>query len=169
MWNYTDIPLAYLITFRCYGTWLHGDERGSVDKFNNEYNSPYIAANDTWKRHNYQNLKGNVVTLNAQQRKIVKLSIEETAHWRKWQLHYVNVRTNHVHIVVSIGTTNLSIALNAFKANATRKLKEENCWNNENSPWARRGSKRNLWNEDSIGEAVNYIMNEQGENLPDFD
>ena len=24
-----DFPLAYLITFRCYGTWLHGDKRGS--------------------------------------------------------------------------------------------------------------------------------------------
>ncbi|HEX9659180.1 MAG TPA: hypothetical protein VGA18_02730, partial [Rhodothermales bacterium] len=24
-------PLAYLITFTTYGTWLHGDERGSVD------------------------------------------------------------------------------------------------------------------------------------------
>src|SRR5256886_8163861 len=24
-----EFPLVYLITFRCYGTWLHGDERGS--------------------------------------------------------------------------------------------------------------------------------------------
>ena len=32
MWNDTDIPLAYLISFRCYGTWLHGDERGSIDR-----------------------------------------------------------------------------------------------------------------------------------------
>jgi len=29
MWNDTDIALAHLITFRCHGTWLHGDERGS--------------------------------------------------------------------------------------------------------------------------------------------
>jgi len=28
-----DIPLAYLISFRAYGTWLHGDRRGSVDRF----------------------------------------------------------------------------------------------------------------------------------------
>src|SRR2546428_5625205 len=33
MWNDTDIPLAFLITFRCYGTWLHGDDRGSVNQF----------------------------------------------------------------------------------------------------------------------------------------
>jgi hypothetical protein len=31
MWNDRDIPLAYLTTFRCYGTWLHGDDRGSVE------------------------------------------------------------------------------------------------------------------------------------------
>jgi len=45
MWNDTDIPLAYLITFRCYGTWLHGDERGSVDRFHNQYQSPSAAPN----------------------------------------------------------------------------------------------------------------------------
>jgi hypothetical protein len=40
MWNDTDIPLANLITFRCYGTWLHGDQRGSIDRFHNAYKSP---------------------------------------------------------------------------------------------------------------------------------
>src|ERR1044072_9524581 len=30
MWNDTDIPLGHLITFRTYGSWVHGDERGSV-------------------------------------------------------------------------------------------------------------------------------------------
>ena len=25
-------PIGYLVTFRCYGTWLHGDERGSFDR-----------------------------------------------------------------------------------------------------------------------------------------
>ena len=28
-------PLGFLITFRCYGTWLHGDERGSIDRGHN--------------------------------------------------------------------------------------------------------------------------------------
>jgi hypothetical protein len=32
-----DIPLAYLISFRAYGTWLHGDRRGSVGHFHNRY------------------------------------------------------------------------------------------------------------------------------------
>ncbi len=43
--NYSDFPLAYLITIRCYGTWLHGDERGSVDRKYNRYGTPRIAPN----------------------------------------------------------------------------------------------------------------------------
>jgi hypothetical protein len=53
MWNDTDIPLAYLITFRCYGTWFHGNKRGSIDRFRNNYKSPYIAPDATWRRHSY--------------------------------------------------------------------------------------------------------------------
>jgi hypothetical protein len=48
MWNDTDTPLAYLITFRCHGTWLHGDERGSVDRFHNRYKSPCIEPIDLY-------------------------------------------------------------------------------------------------------------------------
>ena len=44
MSNDSDIPLAYLITFPCYGTWLHGDERGSVDDENNLLGAPFLAA-----------------------------------------------------------------------------------------------------------------------------
>jgi len=42
MWNNTDTPLAYFISFRSYGTWLHGDERGSIDRFNNCYGEPAL-------------------------------------------------------------------------------------------------------------------------------
>ncbi|HUT29941.1 MAG TPA: hypothetical protein VMX13_09125 [Sedimentisphaerales bacterium] len=38
-------PLAYLITFSTYGAWLHGDNRGSVDKNHNSYGSLFIAGN----------------------------------------------------------------------------------------------------------------------------
>ena len=31
----TAIPIAYFITFNCYGTWLHGEKPTSVDRFNN--------------------------------------------------------------------------------------------------------------------------------------
>jgi len=63
--NEEHIPLAYLITFRPYGTWLHGDERGSVDKFNNQHGTPRIAATENWLRHNTRSLKQRPVQLGA--------------------------------------------------------------------------------------------------------
>ena len=80
----------------------------------------------------------------------------------------MNVRTNHVHTVVSIGTRKPEIALNAFKANATRKMRESICWINKLSPWADKGSNRYLWNEQSVGRAIEYVLFAQGDELPDF-
>ena len=41
-----EFPLAYLITIRSYGTWLHGDERGSMDRHeHHRYGFPKIAPN----------------------------------------------------------------------------------------------------------------------------
>jgi hypothetical protein len=70
MWNNTDLPLAYLITFRCYESWLHGDERGSVDRFHNQYKSPYLSGNEEWHQHNARKLKCEPVVLDAVKRKV---------------------------------------------------------------------------------------------------
>lgn len=169
MWNDTDIPLAVFFTFRCHGTWLHGDERGAVDRHNNIYKNPRILANNSWLRFNENQLKFPPVKLNAAQRKSVDKAIRETCKTRSWGLLAINVRTNHVHSVISIGTKNPGNALIALKANATRRMREDGVWNCELTPWAEKGSKRRLWNEKSIGEAVNYVVNGQGEDLPDFD
>lgn len=169
MWNDTDLPLAHLITFRCYGTWLHGDDRGSTDRFHKGYKTPHIPANQKWKHHNVRSLSGEPVRLDRKQRQSVKKAINETCTIRHWLLHAVNVRTNHVHAVVSIGTANASRALNALKANATRQMREDGNWKRQDSPWADRGSQRHLWNERSVALAVDYVVNGQGDNLPDFD
>ena len=47
--------------------------------------------------------------------------------------------------------------LNAFKANATRTMREADCWHSENSPWVRRGSKRYLWTEQQLLAAMAYV------------
>lgn len=169
MWNNTDLPLAYLITFRCYGSWLHGDARGSVDRFHNRYKTPFIAPNERWREHNARALKGESVQLNSAQRESVEAAIREACSLRSWLMLAINVRTNHVHVVVTIGVTPPERALNAFKANATRQLRHDGHWDHQHSPWADKGSKRYLWNERSIERAVDYVINGQGDELPEFD
>src|SRR5215216_2639217 len=103
MWNDTDIPLAYFITFRSYGTWLHGDERGSVDRHNNAYGSPRIAAKSDWRKHNEKLLLHPPVTLDAVSRSSVEKAIWYLCEKRGWTLLAINVRTNHIHVVIGIG------------------------------------------------------------------
>lgn len=169
MWNDTDLPLAYLITFRCYGTWLHGDERGSVDRFHNKYKTPRIQPRQEWQKYNRNQLQCEPVILNAKQRKLVEDAIREVCTFRAWRLLAVSVRTNHVHSVVCLGTTKPERAMNNLKAYATRKMRQNGCWISEHSPWVDKGSKRYLWNERSVGLAIDYVINGQGDDLPDFD
>ena len=65
----TDFPTAYLITIRSYGTWLHGDERLSVDRRgHNLYGTPRRAVNTKLEAVMKQNMKRDAILLNDKQR-----------------------------------------------------------------------------------------------------
>ncbi len=166
--NEDHTPLAYLITFRCYGTWLHGDERGSVDRHQNRYGAPLIPADLRWHRHNVRLLKGKPVKLSKSQRALVTSAIKQTCELRKWLLHAVNVRTNHCHAVVT-AACGPSKVLNALKATATREMRETGNWRRTDSPWADRGSKRYLWSEEQVKRAIDYVELSQGDMFPNVD
>jgi len=166
--NEDHTPLAYLITFRCYGTWLHGDERGSINRQHNRYGAPRITPNKTWLRHNEYSLKEEPVELSIAQRAMVTTSIKQTCEIRGWLLHAVNTRTNHVHVVVS-ASSGPSRILNALKANATRELREARLWGRTDSPWLDGGSKRYLWTEEQVNKAIDYVELRQGDEFPSVD
>ncbi|NNE66208.1 MAG: hypothetical protein HKN33_06545 [Pyrinomonadaceae bacterium] len=165
-WNTTGVPLAYLISFRTYGTWLHGDSRGSTDRNNNVYGDPFYPVHPEWERMRQSQLKSSPVKLNRLRRKAVNDAVTETCILRKWHLIAKAARTNHVHVVVNIGDKSPGAALNALKAYATRKMRELGLWNRKHSPWAARGSKKRLWTEEDVDNAVDYVLNGQG---PDLD
>ena len=71
-------PLGYLITFRAHGTWLHGDSRGSVDRFRNCYGSPRIPEDVPWERYNERKMKLAPVKLDTQRRALINEAIKET-------------------------------------------------------------------------------------------
>jgi REP element-mobilizing transposase RayT len=159
------IPLGYLVTFRGYGTWLHG-KRGSVDRFHNIYGTPRLPADAKRKEYNQRLLKQPPVKLTASKRAAVLSAIRETCEIRKWTLWASNIRSNHVHAVIS-ATCKPERILNALKANATRKMRESGCWLSDETPWVRRGSKRYLWTERDLDNAIAYVLYDQGEPLPE--
>jgi hypothetical protein len=110
-----EYPLGYLITFRSYGTWLHGDRRGSVNRFHNRFGTPRLPQNEGWKEYNKDALKQSQVRLGSRQRRAIEEAIRETCKIRKWDFWTTNVRTNHIHTVVSAKCKPEGI-LAAFKA-----------------------------------------------------
>ena len=163
--NTSGIPVGYLTTFRTYGTWLHGDRRGATDRFHNVYGTPKLPPGPYRRQYEQRLMKQPPVSLDRRRRAAVERSLHETCNKRKWTLWTFSVRTNHVHSVVTAHCDS-EIVLNALKANATRMMREAGCWKSELTPWAYRGSKKKLWTERDLDEAIVYVKYEQGLPLP---
>jgi REP element-mobilizing transposase RayT len=158
-------PLAYLITFRSYGTWLYGDSRGSVDRLHNTYGTPRLPPNRLRRNYERSMLKRQPVRLTAKRRAAIERAIHDTCEFRKWLLWAFNIRTNHVHTVVSALCKSKQV-LAMLKANATRVMRESGCWQSESSPWSDRGSRRYIWTQKQLLAAIDYVLYDQGEPLP---
>ena len=154
-------PVGYLITFRCYGTWLHGDERGSVDRYHRRYGTPGLPTSTLRQNRDHDLLKQAPVKLDSLQRPIAEAAIRETCQVRQWRLWTVNVRTNHVHVVLSAKNKPEAVR-SALKANATRAIPEAGVWSSDLSPWEFRGSKKYLWSEKQLTDAIAYVESGQG-------
>ena len=157
-------PLAYLITFRTYGTWLHGDERGSVDREHNVYGTPMLAPDPRRERAARLRCRQQPVRLNADQRRIVQEALLEVIKRQNWSLHELNVRSNHVHAVVSAPEHPDRVA-NTLKAISTRRLREAGLIDAKIKPWSRGGSRKYLWTPEALEAACRYVLDGQGEDI----
>lgn len=164
-----SIAKGYLVSFRCYGTWLHGDRRGSVDRrYYNRYGTPKMAPNAGKQKRRTILLKHDPFLLGAAEREIVENAIREVCRVRGYVLIAVHVRTNHVHVVISNSGAPERM-MDSFKAYATKALREAGRIDKDRKVWSRHGSTRYLWTEEHVGEAAEYVANGQGGELPTFD
>lgn len=155
-------PIAYLITFRTFGTWLHGDERGSYEREKNRFGSKYVAPNVPLKEAMASTQKQAAVILGRRERLLVHHAIEEVAVFREYNIRALNVRTNHAHTVVSKAVRPEKI-VNDFKAYATRRLRQEYCFSATAKIWTRGASTRYLWKPLHVAAAVDYVLYSQGD------
>jgi len=115
--------LAYLITWTCKGTWLHGDERGSVDPSHNIPGTPFIAPDVERKASVARRLVHDALHLDEHARRIVCRTVGEVCEHRGWVLLAANIRSNHIHVVVAADDMPEPV-MNSLKASATRRLRE---------------------------------------------
>ena len=153
-----EFPLAYLITFRCYGTWPHGDERGSYRRSSRVMSGVLrIPPRPGLKRAESKQLKHLLLKLNTRQRAVIDQAVREVCLHRKYRLCAISVRTNHPHSVVS-SLSDPEPILDAFKSYSTRALREAGLLPDSVKPWARHGSTIYLWKERDVEKAVEYVL-----------
>ena len=167
-----DDPLGYFLTWVTYGTWLPGDARGWV-----EYRHGWQLPDPVRELEAAARMAEDACRLGAEQREAVQRQIAATYRRRGWQLHAVNCRSNHVHLVVSAGETPPKKIRADLKAWATRCLKEQ-ARSLGDAPladasgyearrenwWAERGSIRFLFDESRLEAAILYVT--EGQDIP---
>src|SRR5262245_48953120 len=110
--------IAFFISWTCYGQWLHGDQRGSVDETHNEFGLPWLSTDVERHQGERERMSQSPYELDAPRRRLVLQSIQDVCAYRGWTLHAVHVRARHVHVVVS-GNQTSERMMNDFKSYAS--------------------------------------------------
>ena len=146
----TGNPIAYFLTWTTYGTWLPGDERG----WNRKGDFEYLPANQLANEAATSKLKETPLVLDISARQIVDKVIRKHCEIRSWKLYAVNVRSNHVHVVVDSPGYLPETVASQFKAWCTRKLSLR--FRNRSRFWTQGTSCRWINQEDDLLAAVEY-------------
>lgn len=155
-----NTPIAYFITFRTYGTWLHGDERGSVDREHNHFGTPLIGENRARKSFEASELVHEPMRFGNAEMGVVRTAIEGVCLHRAWHIDALNVRTEHVHVVTTAERAPERV-MNDFKAWSTRRLVEVGLVERGRRVWSRHGSTIYLFTPEKLAEKCRYVLEEQ--------
>ncbi|MDO8629335.1 MAG: transposase [Phycisphaerales bacterium] len=154
-------PAGFLITWTCYGTWLYGDERGSVDDDHNAFGTDLLRPDERRVAALRGRLTHPPYRLTQAAREIVTQTIEEHCRRRAWELLALNVRSNHVHVVARFADVAPEVMMGEWKAWSSRRLRQRGQAADDQPVWTRHGSTRYLWSADDLEPAVAYVVEGQ--------
>lgn len=148
-------PLAYFLTWTTYGNWLPGDERGWITR----PATGIMPASRPLSDDRRARLGHAPIILSNHERETVHDTIVDHCTIRGWTAHAVNVRTNHVHVVVSAKPDPDTVA-KQFKAWCSRRLNAL-----RNPPprhwWTRGESTPYINSEAELADVMDYVLNRQ--------
>ncbi len=156
-------PLAYHLTWTTYGTWLPGDERGWVASGKYGVQTPDLQREVEARR----SLAEAPVVLTDSQRQVVEQTVRDHCQIRGWMLHALNVRSNHIHVVVTADRRPEEV-MNQFKAWCSRKLSNDAGLTAQVARkagrrrwWTEHGSTKWIFDEKYLEEAIQYVLERQ--------
>ena len=104
-------------------------------------------------------MKDTAFELSGEHRAIVENTIRKHCEMRSWHLHAVNVRSNHVHVVVTATGYKPETVRDQFKSWCTRKLKE--IGESRSQFWTEGASCRWINTDDDLEASVVYVLDVQ--------
>ncbi|QDU70771.1 transposase [Mucisphaera calidilacus] len=146
---------TYFITWTTRGTRLAGDPRGSVDEDHRTPGKPLADVNPRRVAAVRSRLKHPPLILSSSQRQLLDRTIQEHCIFRGWSLHALNVRTNHIHVVLTASDPPETV-MQKLKIRCTLILNEHG--HNTPKPWTDHGSTRWIDSEGSLQLAIRYVM-----------
>jgi REP element-mobilizing transposase RayT len=154
------MAIAFFSTWTTYGTWLPGDPRGWYQRGRGLREPDALRHFEAALR-----MAERALTLDAEQRRLVEKTIADHCAIRKWVLHSVNCRSNHVHVAVTAPGRKIEVPREQFKAWCTRRLKEleqaRRSLVRENW-WTERGWDEYIDDEDALADVNIYVLEGQG-------
>lgn len=153
--------LAYFLTWTNYGTRVHGDERGSVDDTHNTPGTDVLLPDPSREARVAMSMVEEPLLLDGRMREIVMRAIEGHAKLRGWRIDALNVRSNHVHVVIAAPSHEPAIVVAQLKSWSTRRLRESGAIGTRKRVWTRMASTRYINTEASRLAAVDYVRNHQ--------
>ncbi len=148
------MAIAYFSTWTTYGTWLPGDGRGWCSRGGIcQLPDPEILNTAQYR------MTETALVLDAIQRRIVEEAIAAHCTIRGWQLHAVNCRSNHVHVVMTAAGVPVDRPREQFKYWGTRRLKEKTL--DRKHWWADGGWDVYLDEEDQLDSTIRYVIEGQ--------
>jgi REP element-mobilizing transposase RayT len=155
--------LAYFLTWTTYGTWLPGDDRGWIHSDKQGIQPPDPALEGMARG----SMSEDAVILFTPQRELIEQTIRSHCHKRHWELHAVNARTNHVHVVVT-ANRDIEEVMNQLKLWCSRKLSDQTGLTEPVAKKAGRrhwftegGDKDEINDEQHLANAIHYVLYEQ--------
>jgi REP element-mobilizing transposase RayT len=152
--------LAYHITFGTYGTRLHGDSRGTVERAHNVYGEPIVGRDEDWEWEERGRLQFPPRVFTREQMVEAERLIPPICVRGNWVLHACAAGPDHVHVVCSaeVGGKAIRMWLKRWLGEGMRER-----WALEEGEtfWAEAGSVKWVWTTDYFGRVVPYVMRQR--------
>jgi len=151
-----DVPLAYHITFGTYGTRLHGDPRGTIDRSMNRPGDPIVGADPApWLRES-RAMRFPPVVLTPDQRRFVEAAVPEVCTKGGWTHLASSAGEDHAHVLLSTAAHGAAVRrwLKRWlgeRLSARWPLSDGQTW------WAEGGSVKWVWKADYFDNVYEYI------------